>query len=200
MSSNIQEYIDSGVIYNYCIGLLSAAERQAVERICASHTQLQQELVSTQQLLEGYADLHSKSPTPDTADRIWYTLDNINKENRGDINDLPVINKYSDFVKWRKMVGHLIPEGIPEGKDLHVLRHNDGVTQILVTSSVDVADEVHHHERESFLVLEGECECHIGDTIVKLGPGGYIEIPMYEHHNVQVRSPRVVAVLQHMAV
>jgi len=53
MSSNIQEYIDSGVIYNYCIGLLSAAELQAVERMCASHTQLQQELVSTQQLLEG---------------------------------------------------------------------------------------------------------------------------------------------------
>jgi len=98
------------------------------------------------------------------------------------------------------MVGHLIPEGIPEGKDLQILRHNDSVTQILVTSSVDVADEVHHHERESFLVLEGECECHIGDTIVKLGPGGYIEIPMYEHHNLQIRSQRVVAVLQHMAV
>ena len=200
MSSFLQEYIDSGVIYNYCIGMLSATERQAVEHMCALHPQLQQELTDTQRLLEGYAALQSKVPAAATEDRIWSTLDNINKENNGDINDLPIINKYSDYLKWKKMLSHMIPQGIPEGKDLQVLRHQDGVTQILVTSSIDVEDEVHHHERESFLVLEGECECHIGSNIVKLGPGGYIDIPMYEHHNVQIRSPRVVAVLQHLAI
>ena len=67
-------------------------------------------------------------------------------------------------------------------------------------SRTDVDDEVHEHEQESFLVLEGECECHIGDTVYRLGPGGFIEIPLHLNHNVRVLSPYVVAVLQHIAV
>jgi hypothetical protein len=35
---------------------------------------------------------------------------------------------------------------------------------------------------------------------VRLGPGGYIEIPMHMHHHVVALSARVVAILQRIAV
>ena len=63
-----------------------------------------------------------------------------------------------------------------------------------------VDDEVHVNEKESFLVLEGECECYVGDNVYRLGPGGFIEIPLHEHHNVKVISEYVVAVMQRIAV
>lgn len=169
--------------------------------MCASHPEVKEEVLRIQQSLESLARQTSITPQMELKDRIWDILDNVNKENNGDPDDLPIINKYSDHNNWKRMVLPLIPEGIPDGINTQVLRNADGVTQILIVSSVDVPDEVHEHEKESFLVLEGECKCYIGDEKeIRLGPGGFIEIPMYTHHNVKALTPRVVAILQHIAV
>jgi len=61
-------------------------------------------------------------------------------------------------------------------------------------------DEVHTDVWESFIVLEGECECYIGtDTVVRLKAGGYLEIPMHEHHDVKIISDYVVGIMQRIA-
>ncbi len=197
---NIEEYINSGILHDYCINALSVAQQLEVEKVCARYPEVKRELLQMQQSLEQFAAGAAKMPGIAVKENIWNTLENINKEKAGDLNDLPVINKYSDHHRWQRMVIPLMPKSIPEERTMIPLRHTDKVMQVLVISRTDVDDEVHEHEQESFLVLEGECECHIGDNVYRLGPGGFIEIPLHLNHNVKVLSPYVVAVLQHIAV
>ena len=197
---NIEEYINSGVLYDYCTNTLSAVQRTEVEQVCAQYPEVKRELLQMQQAFEKFAESTAKFPGEKIKEEIWGTLDNINKEKAGDLNDLPVINKYSDYTRWKRIVMPLMPKEIPQEPVITPIRNSNGVMQILMIGRTGVEDETHEHERESFLVLEGECECYIGDNVYRLGPGGFIEIPMYEHHNVKVLSDYVVAVMQHIAI
>jgi mannose-6-phosphate isomerase-like protein (cupin superfamily) len=197
---NVQEYIDSGVLHDYCMNVLSESQMAAVEQVCAQYPEVKQELTQLQKTLENYAGNAALAPGAALQENIWNTLDNINKEKAGDLNDLPVINKYSDHNNWKRIVIPFMPKEVTRDILISTIRESAGVTQMLVISKTDVAEEVHENERESFLVLEGECECCIGDNLYHLGPGGFIEIPLHTPHNVRVLSPYVVAVLQHVAV
>jgi len=197
---NIQEYIDSGILYDYCTGALSASSQAEVERICARYPEVEQELASLQATIGAYAQHAAVWPGAGVEETIWNTLDNINRENTGDLSSLPVINRFSDYKKWQHMVIPFMPKEIKEGIEIKTIRDSGGITQMLVVSRTDVEEEVHENERESFIVLEGECECYIDDKTYRLGPGGFIEIPLHTRHNVRVLSPYVVAVLQHVAV
>lgn len=195
MYSSAEDYINSGILQEYTLGLLSAADRADVAAACNRYPEVKEALAALQQSADT-----TPAPPADLQDSIWQVLDNINKEKAADPGDLPVINKYSDHQHWLRIVQPLLPSGIPQGTDMQVLRSNEGITQVLVCSATAVPDEVHTHERESFLVLAGECACHIGSNIVRLWPGGYIEIPMHTHHHVVALSARVVAILQRIAV
>ena len=200
MKVNTEEYINSGILHEYCMNSLSENERIKVEQVCAQYPEVRDELQQMQQVLEKFAQSVGKKPASEVQQTIWGTLENINKEKAGDLNDLPLINKYSDHNNWKRIVKSLIPAQVPDERLMLPLRNLNGLLQVLVISKTDVDDEVHEHERESFLVLEGECECHVGNDTFRLGPGGFLEIPLYKSHNVKVLSPYVVAVLQHVAL
>ena len=196
----IEEYINSGILHDYCVDALSADKRAEVERMCIQYPQVKKELEQMQQALEKFANASAKWKLPDMQEGIWSVLENINKEKAGDLNNLPVLNKYSDHNRWKRIIMPLMPKEIPNEPQITPLRNSDGVMQVLMVGKTGVDDEVHVNEKESFLVLEGECECYIGENVYRLGPGGFIEIPLHEHHNVKVISEYVVAVMQRIAV
>ncbi len=197
---NVREYIDSGVLYDYCTNALSESERQAVEEVCTQYPEIKEELLSLQQSLNGHAEKTAVWPKAELQESIWSTLENINIEKNGDLNNLPLINKYSDHNNWKRIVMPLVPETVIQDREIKMLRETSSITQMLVISKTNVDEEIHENEKESFLVLEGECECCIGAEVTRLGPGGFIEIPLHTRHNVKVLSPYVVAVLQHVAI
>ena len=197
---DIQEYINSGILYEYCMNSLSDAEKEGVETMCALYPRVQEELSQIKRSLETHSDNNTIKPGKALQESIWNVLDNINKEKKGNLQDLPLINKYSDHENWKRIVIPFMPGEITSGTSIKTIRKNDRVTQMLVVSTCDIPDETHTGEQESFIILEGECECYVGDTIVRLAPGGFLEIPLHTHHNVKVLSPYVVAVLQHVAI
>jgi mannose-6-phosphate isomerase-like protein (cupin superfamily) len=94
----------------------------------------------------------------------------------------------------------LIPPKIQEDRVVKVLRESDKIIQMLIVSKTDFDNEVHVGEHESFIILEGECECTIGDKVFRLKPGGFTEIPLYTDHDVRVLTPYVTAIVQRIAV
>ena len=197
---NVQDYIDSGILYDYSIGALTESERAEVDRVCAQYPEIKNELRQLQETIEVHVAATAISPVAAMQETIWGKLDNINREKTGDIRELPVINKYSDYNNWKRIVVPFMPAEMDRDRIVKTIREEGGVTQMLIISKTDVEEEVHVNEQESFIILEGECECHIGNDIYRLGPGGFIEIPLYTSHNVRVLSPYVVAVLQHIAI
>jgi len=60
--------------------------------------------------------------------------------------------------------------------------------------------EVHHHEYEKFLILEGSCDIIVGNKTHSLLPGDYFCIPLHERHEVRITSSMPCkAILQRVA-
>ena len=197
---NTEEYISSGILQDYCLGVLTNDEKTAVERVCEANTELRAELINLQHGLEKYVVENPIWRKAALKSKIWDTINNINTEEQKNINKLPLINKYSDHNNWLSIVKPLLPSKLEEETFISVLQGNEKVTQLVTMSIIGHHEETHDDMYESFLILEGECICQIGDKFIPLKAGGFIEIPLYETHNVKVLSPYIVAVMQRIAV
>jgi anti-sigma-K factor RskA len=67
---NIQDYIESGILEQYALGELSAAEQAAVEAQAASHPEVRAELAQVQAALGFYAEAHAITPPAAMRERV----------------------------------------------------------------------------------------------------------------------------------
>lgn len=197
---NIEDIISKGLLQDYCLGLLSDNEREVVESTCRMFPEVKAALTAMQQGLDTYVVERPIWRKAALKSKIWETLDNITTEEKLDINNLPLINKYSDHNAWMAMMKPLLPEVLEEDTFLAPVQANERVLQLVTKSIVGHLEEVHTDMYESFLILEGDCICRIGDNYIPLTAGGFIEIPLHTVHNVKVTSPYIVAVVQRIAV
>jgi len=197
---DIQSYIESGILERYCLGELSAQEMQSVELYCRTHPEIEKEITVVKQALQNYSATMAMAPPPGLQNKIWDTIANLEKEKELDLNDLPEISRFSDHRKWLGLVKPFIPLDLQEDRIIKLLRQSEKIIQMLVVSRTDFDSEVHVHEQESFIILDGECECTVGEDIFRLQAGGYTEIPLHTPHDVRIISPYVVAILQRVAV
>lgn len=197
---DVSAYIDSGILQDYCLGLLSDGERAAVDEVCVQYPDVRMELAAVQHAMNVYAEAFRQAPHEALKNQIWQVLENINTEEKKSIDNLPLLNKFSDYRNWLDMVKPLLPEKLETPLFLKVIRHDDAVWQCVIWANTDYPDEVHEDVKECFMVLEGECECHIGDRVVRLTAGQYLDIPLHMHHDVRVISPEVLAVVQRQKV
>lgn len=71
---NIQEYLASGALEAYALGLGSDAERRETEKLLAEHPALQTELQSIQAGLEVYATVHAVQPPDALKSRVMTAI------------------------------------------------------------------------------------------------------------------------------
>ncbi|WP_310393192.1 anti-sigma factor [Hymenobacter sp.] len=67
---NIQDYIESGILEQYALGELSAAEQTAVETLAASHPEIEAELQQVQAAFGFYAEAHAVTPPAGMRERV----------------------------------------------------------------------------------------------------------------------------------
>ena len=67
---NIEEYISSGIIEQYVLGLTTPEENQEVERMAASNTEVQKEIDSYRLTIESFTDLQKTNPPYEMKERI----------------------------------------------------------------------------------------------------------------------------------
>lgn len=75
------EYISSGILESYALGLCNASEAADVERMCALHTDIKAELEAIQLSLGTYAQAHSMAPPPELKDKIFTEIASLETEN-----------------------------------------------------------------------------------------------------------------------
>jgi len=84
---NVQEYIESGIIESYVMGLASEPERAEFERLCAEHPELLAARKKFEERLEGYASENAVSPPPEVKVKV---LEAIGKpDSRAEIASIP---------------------------------------------------------------------------------------------------------------
>ena len=197
---NLKSYIESGVLELYALDLLSETERIGVERMLATYPQLKQEYEQIQRDFENYAHVHQVVPPKELKTTIVDSILNLQKEKTMDLENLPLINRYSNYKSWLNLASSFGNLELDQGRYVKVLRHDDTVTQLLIVSETDIEEEIHQDEYESFLILAGYCNCKVGNNVTLMGPGDFMEIPLHEPHDVMLVQKPVMAILQHLKV
>lgn len=187
----MQDFIASGIINEYCLGLLPPDEIREVERMASLYPEVQQAVDEARQALKPLEN-QRLPPNDKLKSRILGALSKLGEAPAFDLNQLPLINPYSDSDQWQRTVATIRPPRDFRNLCYHPLREKDGIAQFLLWVKQEIRAEEHHGERESFLILEGECECQIGDETIRLLAGDYVEIPLAVVHTVRVLSPTPV--------
>lgn len=201
MHFNEKEYIQSDLLEQYCLGLLSPAEAGEVERLASTYPAIGQELDRLTQTMADYALSEPILPSAGLKSRVMMALTQLGDPPAFDLSALPLINAYSDARQWQRTVASIPTPATYENVFNYVLHQDERVEQCLVWVQESVDPEEHHDELESFLLLEGCCECTVGDKLVQLSAGDYFEVPLGLEHSVRVLSETPVkAILQHLKV
>lgn len=194
-------YISSGIIEDYCLGILNEEESNDVLQQAKLHPEIKQEIDAFMQSLEHYAFDISADATAHLKQQTMNVLKNLSLEEKQDIEQPPLLNKYSDHKNWLRIVEPVLPASLKEKMFIRDIRNDDKVSQTVIWTHIDYPDEVHDEVQECFIILRGKCRCYIEDKVVELSAGGFLEIPMFAHHNVEVLGNEpVLAVVQRIKV
>jgi len=194
---NVRDYIASGVLEEYCLGLLDAADQAIVIQKGKLFPEVKKELAAIEMAMETLAASRAIIPKNDVKQKILNSLGFTDQAVQFDLNDLPATNANSNHLSWLKSLEHLIPDEPAEDFSCHVLSQDERFAQMLIISKSNVSEEIHEDLTESFFILKGVCECLVGEKSFRLAPGDYLEIPLHKPHDVKLLSPYVVAILQY---
>jgi mannose-6-phosphate isomerase-like protein (cupin superfamily) len=190
------KYIESGVLEAYCLGLLGEEEEAYLIQMTMLYPEVKAELTAIEIVMEKMADLDAVEPNVLVKQRVLSAL-GFNETALLNIDNLPVISNTGDPEPWLNIFSHLIPAEPSEDFVSHVIRDDEQVQQVLVISATNVPEEQHGDFLESFFILQGRCQCTIGGNFYTLGPGDFIEIPLYTKHDIKLVTPHVTAILQY---
>jgi len=191
----IEEYINSGVIEDYCLGVLGEDAMQQVAAMATLHPAIQQEIDAYEHALKSYA-AGKAAKTSDVKQQIFYVINNLAAEEVIINNNVPLINKYSNAESWLRYVKTLLPASLKQPFIIHNLPTTNSVERFVLWICEDIPAETHRHVKETILVLEGSCRCYVGDEVYELTAGDFLSIPLHVPHNVKILNGPVMAIVQ----
>jgi mannose-6-phosphate isomerase-like protein (cupin superfamily) len=185
--TGIEKYTAPGILEEYCLGLLPAADAAAITAAIKQYPELLQKIKTIENTLLDYS---TAAVRPQLKETIFSVLEHLPVENKIDLNNPPSIDRNSDLQEWNKALHALSPD-----KDYGNIKvcfiKTDPEHQLCVAWLHDTLDEGEHHVdefAESFFILEGSCECNIGGEIIHLKAGDYLDIPFNTHHTIRSTS------------
>ena len=156
-----------------------------------------EELEETEDALLISATIHAVKPPLSMRDKILGKIKKLNEQKQNQrkftIENLPLLTPDSNWLDWQVAVSS-IPT--PENYDdafVHTLEDNEIRELHLVWVKDCVPEEVHHELLESFILLEGTCECHViqedgSKRTVRMREGDYVSFKLGEIHEIHITS------------
>ena len=193
MMFNKDKYLASGIIEQYCLGLATPEEASELEQYCSQYEAIRLELEAAQNALLGYAQQFAKAPSQNTGSKILHQIEELKfaaasfSEN-GQLPEFIAISEHSEAQKWEALVGHIEPPADYKNIHYHEIFRNRAQRLAVVWLKEGIPEESHDALKEKFLVLEGTCRCQLGEKVIDLGPGDFLDIPLHTVHDLTVTS------------
>jgi mannose-6-phosphate isomerase-like protein (cupin superfamily) len=193
----MEKHTESGIIEAYCLGLLSENEAAAITLDAAADTLLQQQIEETEQALKNYSHMSRAMALKES---ILASLAAVAPLTKIDITRPPLINRNSDIADWNEAIAHIEPQNDHGSIKTSFITYAPELQLCIAWLSGKLEEDEHHEDEfeESFLILEGSCECNIAGKIFHLKAGDYLDIPFNAHHTITSTSPQgyVKAIIQ----
>ena len=168
------------------------------------------EIEQSEEALMAYANLHAVAPPLSMRDKILGKIQKISEQqvNRHSftLENAPLLTPEANWLDWVEAVKGIAPPDNYEGVHLHTFRNDDVAEMHLAWVIQEVPEEVHHDVLESFILLEGTCECHIinedgTQRTVRMREGDYISFKIGEIHDIEITSAEPAkAILQWLKI
>lgn len=196
--SELEKYKNEGLIEAYCLGTLDDVTARAITTMAKTNIELRSEIDKT---IHALSLIRNENLSNDIRMKVLSTLDEMMEAAVIDLANPPLINYYSDANAWSKSLENIKETEIVEGIGLHVIIEKEDV-QLNVVWLYDTLTEEGHDDSafsESFLILEGRCECDFEGRIFQFSAGDYFDIPVNTRHiikNISTELPYVKGLVQ----
>lgn len=188
---DLREFISSGILEQYLLGNTNKEESLEVEKMIAAHSEVRTEINEISKAIEQMAMANAVTPSPKLKPFVMATIDFMERMEQGEqITMAPLLSNDSsinDFSSWLNRPDMILPANAtdPYAK---IISHAPEAITAIVWIKEEAHPEVHHHEHESFLIVEGSCDIVVEETIHHLSPGDFFAIPLHRTHRIIVTS------------
>jgi quercetin dioxygenase-like cupin family protein len=189
--NTIENYINSGILELYVMGMTTDCESLEIKNLSKENIEIKTEIESISQALNIYATNESPELNPGIKPNIMGYINYSERLQNGEefciAPTLSKNSKISDFQTWL------------DKPELNVYNPDDEIDAKIISATPESMTmivwlkngapiEIHDKEYEHFLILEGTCNITIGEKVHSLVPGGYLAIPLFIGHSVEVTS------------
>lgn len=187
---NISEFIESGIIEAYVLGMATPIEVAEVEAMFV-HTEVRKAIDEFEAVIEMQALNNSVAPDPTIKPLVMAIIDYIERMEKGEPQSFPPMLqegiKVENYTEWLDRSDMALPGNF---KDIYakIIAYTPQVTTAIVWIEGMAPAEVHKNELEKFLIVEGTCDIVIEEDVHSLVPGDYLSIPLHKDHMVKVTS------------
>jgi mannose-6-phosphate isomerase-like protein (cupin superfamily) len=181
-------YLNSEKLEQFCLGLLPEEESRAIVLAIEKYPNVKKRVEAIEQ---GLITAYEMQPAKNLKLKIFERLDKIPTDEAIDLKNLPSIHKHSNAGNWNKAVQSILPPQDQGELKMIPLLQNNSTEMFVAWLHISLEEDGHDPEEdfiESFLILEGSCECNVGGKIFYLQAGDYIEIPPRTKHTIQPTS------------
>lgn len=193
--TDVETYLESGIIEQYCLGLVSPEEAVHLMELCQKHPEVELHLQKTAEATKLYLSTFQKPVPTNLREKIkQQILENEAWQKAQLVGDAMQLQQYisisrtTDIAKVQAAIKELQPPTEYDNVAAHSLYAKDGFELTLVWVKEIVPMEEHPHLDESFLVLEGTADCYIDGQVFHMRAGDFMKIPPESHHEVLITS------------
>ncbi|RNI29136.1 cupin domain-containing protein [Rufibacter latericius] len=187
----INDFIESGILELFVMGVTSPEETQEVELMAAAHPEIREEIETIRHSIEAYAIAHAVEPSVTLKPLVLATIDYMERMKNGEpVTSPPTLtpdSKVEDFADWLNREDLKVPSQ-EEEIYVKIIGYSPSATTAIVWLQDKAGEEVHHDEHERFLIVEGTCTISVEDTPHYLTPGDFFSIPLHKTHSIKVTS------------
>lgn len=196
------EYMDSGILEEFCLGLLSREESINISLAAEKFPAVKQRI---EEIEAGLLNVYRINPSPNIKQELFKLIENDISGGTINLENPPLINRFSDLNAWNIALKNLFqPEGDDELKMVPIVENAN--KELFVGWLYTPLHEDGHEKdefSESFLILEGTCTCDLNGNLFFLEAGDFITIPPATRHSILPTTPNrgyVKALVQRLKV
>jgi len=187
----IEEYINSGILEIYVLGMTSAEETAHVNEMAVKHIEIRKEIEEISKALEIDAAKKSVGPSETLKPFLMAVVDYTERLKGGEPMSFPPLltkdSKVIDFEEWTRRADMVLPDDF-ENMYAKIIGYTPEATTAISWIKTHSPFEIHTIELERFLILEGSCDITIGNDVHSLKAGDFIAIPLHIAHSLVVTS------------
>ena len=198
---DIDAYIASGILENYCLGFYSAEENAVIEANAITYPAIRREIEKIRGTLEDYFMRHEIKPSPSVKISLMRTI--YEQTAAKDDSYPPLIDatkKPLELAGWIATKNITAP--VTDFENLYEidLPSTEQVINFFVHARFGHEDEIHDNFVEFLYVIKGACEMDFEGEKKTYGEGDIIQImPHVRHYATVISKEPMIALVQRQA-